>query len=143
MQQRVRLCSGNERAVAIVVAVRENLGRDLQPQFFRRLKQLGPSGREQDCASINGEHPVRDRIGQFTITHRHIIEGAVRLDMVHLHPRRGAKGLKGPDLIGNERVSLRRTHLHFSSPKIFSIVETWVRPYCDTFLFCRANGIEN
>ena len=46
MQQRVRLCSGNKRAVAIVVAVREDFGRGLQSQFLRRSKQFGSGRRE-------------------------------------------------------------------------------------------------
>ena len=50
--------------------------------------------------------------------------------------RPGAERMKGPDLVGYECVSLRCTQLPFASPKIFSIVETWVRPHCDAFLFC-------
>ena len=46
MQQRLRLRSRNERAVAIIVAVRKNFGCGLQSQFVRRSKQLGPGGRE-------------------------------------------------------------------------------------------------
>src|SRR4029077_7878901 len=38
MQQRLRLRSRNERAVAIIVAVRKNFGCGLQAQFVRRFK---------------------------------------------------------------------------------------------------------
>ena len=63
MQQRRRLRSGNKRTVAIIVAIRENFSCGWQSQFVRRSKQLGPGGREQDCACINGEYPVRDLVG--------------------------------------------------------------------------------
>src|SRR5438552_2367849 len=44
MQQRLRLRSGNERAVAVIVAVRENFGRGWQSQFLAALNSSVPAG---------------------------------------------------------------------------------------------------
>ena len=115
----------------------------MQPQLLRRLKQLGPGRGEQNCTLIHGPHPMADGIGELRVAHRHIIEGAMRLNVIHLQARCRAQRLKSANLIGDQRVNFLSANLDFSASEILAIIETRMRSHRHSFFFRHANGIKN
>src|SRR5215831_11359383 len=95
---------------------------------------------EQDQFRIDRFDGPRDCVGEFQVTYRHVVQGAVRLDVIRLHIQRGGNRLKNSNLIGYAVEDFFGGYVQLLASEIFAIEKTWMRSDSYSALLCRGNG---
>src|SRR5437867_2408475 len=76
---------------------------------------------------------------QFSFAYRHIIEGAVRFDVIRSHAHSRSDRLKNAKLIRHGIEDFFCAYLQFLASEIFAIKKAWMRSNRDSMLLRRRN----
>src|SRR5215470_2301186 len=94
--------------------------------------------REEDQFRIDRFDGARDRIGKFRIAHRHVVQRAVRLDVVRPHIQRGGDRLKNSELISHGVEDFLGGYRQLLASEILAIKKTRMRS--DSYSVFRRRG---
>src|SRR6516225_2052188 len=105
-----------------------------------RASKVAPVRCEQDQFWIDRFDGPRDCVGEFQVAYRHVIQGAVRLDVIRLHIQRRGDRLKNSKLIGHAVKHLFGGYRQLLASEILAIEKTWMRSDSYSLLLRRGNG---
>ena len=132
---RAGLAARYKSAVRLITPVGKYLAADAQPQCLCGLDHLTARKRQQHSLGGSRLDCAADGCRQLRVIGCHIVQCAVRLDMVQRHPGRVAEGLQRADLIDDIRLSLRRRDCHFAASKPLQIWQARMRTYLHAVFF--------
>src|SRR4029077_4281784 len=140
VKQCVRSRARNEPAVVCVITIGENLARDLQTMSLARAGKLALVRREQDQFRIDRFDGACDRVGEIRIPYRHVVQGAVWLDVVRVDIQSGSDRLKNPELISHGVEHFFGGYRQLLASEILAIEKTRMRSDSDFMPLRRGNG---
>src|SRR6186997_3672552 len=95
---------------------------------------------EQDQFPIDRCDGSRDCVGEFQVAYRHVVQGAVRLDVIRLRIQRRGDRLKNSNLIGHAVEHFFGGYAQLLASEILAVEKTWMRSDSYSLLLCRGNG---
>ena len=104
-----------QRAVGLVGAVGERLACEGEAGLPRRPLESRGGRTEQNQRGVERDHRAGNRRGPGRLPRRHVIEGAVRLDVLQLDPFRGGHAGHGRNLKEHEVFQLVGRYAHLAA----------------------------
>src|SRR5947207_5196413 len=105
-----------------------------------RTGKLAFVRREQDQFRIDRFDGARDCVGEIRIPYRHVVQGAVRFDVIWLHIQCGGDRLKNSKLISHRVEHFFGGYRQLLAPEILAIEKTWMRSDGNSLVVRRGNG---
>src|SRR6266404_7620801 len=96
--------------------------------------------REQDQFRIDRFDGARDCVSEVRIAYRHVVQGAVRFDMIRMHIQCGRDRLKNSKLICHGVEHFFGGHRQLLASEILAIEKTRMRSDSNSLLLRRGNG---
>src|SRR5262245_39200781 len=84
--------------------------------------------REKYQFRINRFDRARNCVGEVRVANGHIVQGAVRLDVIRLHVQRRSDRLKNSELISHGIEHFFNGDRQLLASEILTIEKTWMRP---------------
>ena len=88
VQERVRLAPRDEPAVGLIVEIGKNFPRYPQSKCLAGAGERAAARRKENERVIHREKRVRHRLRQRGVARRHVVERAMRLQVILSHPER-------------------------------------------------------
>ena len=129
-----RLLSADQSAVLFIGPVSKHLAGATQSQFLCRLQHLRASQSQKNDLRVKILYRSADGCCKGGIPSSHVIQGAVRFQMLYLQAVLSYKCRKSPQLIQHIGIRFVRSHLHFSSAKAHKVRETRMRAHSNAVL---------
>ena len=140
MQYRSRKTSRYQCAIFLICPVRENFSCDFQAVSLGRQIHLTSSRRQQVYAWIDFIDRLANGICDIAIDHRHIVEGAVRFDVLHFHSFTLQECHQRTDLIFHHNTDLIRRKLDLPPSKTLFVIKPGMGSNGDTVFFGHPYG---
>src|SRR6266487_6676585 len=105
-----------------------------------RTGKLALVRREQDQFRIDRFDGAHDCVGEIRIPYSHVVQGAVRFDVIRSHIQRGGDRLKNSKLISHGVEHFFGGYRQLLAPESFAIEKTRMRSDSYSLLLRRGNG---
>src|SRR5882757_4442631 len=105
-----------------------------------RTRKLAFVRREQDQFRIDRFDGARDCVSEVRIAYRHVVQGAVRFDMIRMHIQCGGDRLKNSKLIYHRAEHFFGGYRQLLASEILAIEKTRMRSDSYSLLLRRGNG---
>ena len=127
MDDRAELVARDERTVGLVGAIGEHFCGDAKPAALSRLQRVRSRRSEQNQRSAERGDRARDGAREGDVTRGHVVERAVRLDVLQLDALDVRDASNGGNLVQHEIFDFVRGHLHLPASEARKVGKTRMR----------------